>query len=634
MYHSKKIGVFISHIMGYYQKNVCQGIIDTSLEYGYTAEIFATLDGENLGDYGLGEKSILNIPDFADYDGIIFASDSYPAAEFKDAILSSLREKCSCPVIEIAARDHHFPTIALENNRMTADLVGHLIRVHGCQRICYLGCSTQADFSDLRANWYRQTMEEHGLSIGNRDIVSCTPEAAEVEEALDFLFSAADLPDAIVCYNDEMALLAMSAVTKRGLHIPEDIAITGCDCSPDGQYAVPALTTVTFPVYELGQCSVETLIRQMQGESVPDVTEVIAHPVYAASCGCKLSAVPDHLSFQQSLNRRIASLESSILSSMRMSAAFSRITDLFDGMDLLENYVRKIEHCKEFYLCLYSGWDTLPNEIGLLTMQDDASADPDEVLLALAMRDGKRLPECTFSRKAAGGLLPEQIYKKSDFAYLYTPLFFEDREFGYIALSYEENRIDYHFQLVHWFLNVNQMLHAICETRCTSLLVQQLENASYHDALTGLYNRKGFLKSAEMLFSDASEGTTACFLFKLNGLYNINTTFGHAEGDFAIRVIGQALASVARPGNICARFSNLFCLLAKDYTKKDADDLLAHVEKYLNHYNRLSAKDYEISATGGYTISAIPSVFSEAAAEELLRTADAALNAKNCRYFP
>lgn len=67
MYHNKKIGVFISHIMGFYQKNVCQGIIDKALEYGYTAEIFASMDGENLGDYSLGEESILTLPNFDDF---------------------------------------------------------------------------------------------------------------------------------------------------------------------------------------------------------------------------------------------------------------------------------------------------------------------------------------------------------------------------------------------------------------------------------------------------------------------------------------------------------------------------------------------------------------------------------------
>ena len=77
MYHSKKIGVFISHIFGNYQHLVCQGIIHTAFEYGYTNEIFTSLDGENLGIYAVGEKSILQIPNYDSFDGIIFASDNY-----------------------------------------------------------------------------------------------------------------------------------------------------------------------------------------------------------------------------------------------------------------------------------------------------------------------------------------------------------------------------------------------------------------------------------------------------------------------------------------------------------------------------------------------------------------------------
>lgn len=116
MYHNKKIGVFISHIMGFYQKNVCQGIIDKALEYGYTAEIFASMDGENLGDYSLGEESILTLPNFDDLSGVIFASETYPNEQLKDQIYSLLKEKCHCPIIQIAVYKQQFPSVSLENN--------------------------------------------------------------------------------------------------------------------------------------------------------------------------------------------------------------------------------------------------------------------------------------------------------------------------------------------------------------------------------------------------------------------------------------------------------------------------------------------------------------------------------------
>lgn len=165
MYHTEKIGVFISHIMGYYQKNVCQGIIDKALEYGYRVEIFTTLDGENLGDYGIGEESILHLPDYTEYGGIIFASDTYPCAELKEQICNSLLRDCSCPIIEIAAANYHFPSVSLDNNSMTAELVTHLAEVHHCKRICYLGCDSQRYFSDCRKEYYRSAMNSYPVCI-------------------------------------------------------------------------------------------------------------------------------------------------------------------------------------------------------------------------------------------------------------------------------------------------------------------------------------------------------------------------------------------------------------------------------------------------------------------------------------
>lgn len=604
MYHTEKIGVFISHIMGYYQKNVCQGIIDTAQEYGYCTDIFTTLDGEDLGDYGIGEESILHLPDYREYDGIIFASDTYPCEALKTQIRDSLRRDCPCPVIEIASANYSFPTVFLENNRMTAGLVTHLAKVHHCRRICYLGCESQRFFSDSREQYYRSAMEEAGLAVGDDDVCICTISEAAIAEAFARFTADGTHPDAIVCYNDDMALMLMQTAINSGYRIPEDIAITGCDHTPAGQNAIPALTTVTFPVYELGERAVELLTQKLRGGSIPDVTCVNAAPVYAGSCGCKEETGRDVVAFQQSLNRRIASLESAILESIRMSAAASHITDLEEGMDLIERYIQGIEHCREFYLCLYADWDSVSSSIRRLTAQDaDTDAPSGETLLALAIRDGKRLPSCTFTRCLPHALLPEHLRRQSSASYIYTPLFFEDKEFGYIALSYKDNQVEYHFQLVHWFSNINRMLHGICEAKCNHLMLHHLETIYTKDMLTGLYNRHGYLQNLNALITRAvscGEDVT-CFLFDLDGLKHINDTYGHAEGDFALQVIGQALSHVTRESDICAHFSgDEFYLVTSGCTKKDADDLLAHVNEYLTNYNRLSTREYTISVSGGY----------------------------------
>ena len=143
MYHSKKIALFISHIFGDYQRNVCQGVVDQAAEYGFKTEIYATSsDGEDLGEYGSGEASILRIPNFEDFSGIVMASGTYPAQELKDQIIELIKKKCSCPIVEIADTSTFFPSISLENNLTTGTLTEHLISVHNYKHICYLGSKT------------------------------------------------------------------------------------------------------------------------------------------------------------------------------------------------------------------------------------------------------------------------------------------------------------------------------------------------------------------------------------------------------------------------------------------------------------------------------------------------------------
>lgn len=620
MYHSKKIGVFISHIFGVYQQGVCQGIIDKALEYGYTAEIFTSLDGENLGTYEIGEESIMRIPNYDSFDGIIFASDTYISSDLKQKILSKL-QTLSCPIVEIAVTDSKFPAVALENSSMFGELTSHFLSTHHASRVCYLGCSEETFVSDLRENYYREALKKHGKTPGEKDICRCGYNAADVDGALNF-FCESGTPEAVVCYNDRMALLFLASVLAAGYRVPEDIAITGCDDTPEGHNTSPMLTTVSFPVYELGVTAVENLLTLIRGGSQPLTTLLSAKPIIHNSCGCKSSEDTNSVFFVRELSSRIEALESSILGSMNMSAALQHITDLDNGMDLLEQFVLKIENCREFYLCLYSDWDSVSSHILALTNNEETVTDTDTILLKFALKNGKRLPECSYRKK---NLLPDYIYDDSDCAYIYIPLFFEDKEFGYIALSYKDNRIDYHFRLVQWQININQMLQSIREAKRTGMLVTRLEDIYMKDSLTGLYNKHGYNHFEERLLNRAiSENLSlTAFLIDMDGLKAINDKYGHSEGDFAIQVLGQALESTAGEEDLCARFSgDEFYMLTAGLSDKEAKFRSEAIESYLDNYNRLSVKEYHISCSCGFC-RAIPTPgFTPEHIQELFAEAD------------
>lgn len=75
---------------------------------------------------------------------------------------------------------------------------------------------------------------------------------------------------------------------------------------------------------------------------------------------------------------------------------------------------------------------------------------------------------------------------------------------------------------------------------------------SYHDALTGLYNRAFFEEQVQRL--DAETPVVSVIMGDVNGLKLTNDVFGHAEGDLLLQEIAGILSACCRPQDIIARW--------------------------------------------------------------------------------
>lgn len=604
MYHSKKIGVFVSHIVGEYQRNICQGIIDQASEYGYGVEIFSSTDEETSGNYRLGEKSILRIPNFDDLCGVIFISNTYLTKELPQLISETLRTQCTCPILEITHQHGQYPSIALDNDTATGQITEHLIVTHGFKRICYLGNTLEKFFSDNRRNIYTQTMARHQLPVMEHDIYECSYENQDIKKAAEY-FTAADKPDAIVCYNDRMALSMIRALLDKGYRIPEDIAVTGSDMLEEGQSINPPLTSVTFPTKEMGIRAMELLLSAIHGEELPPVTVITSDPHIGGSCGCPAKHLKNPFYFQHEMASRVGQYEAKITNNIHMAASLLVTVDINEGIDLLENFVTQIPGCSELYLCLYSDWDSVSSHIRTITFYEDDSANQDVMLLKFSYKGGKRMHECSFAKQNP---LPDYLYDSETSSYIFYPLYFSKKAYGYIAIAYEHNQISCEVDFLTWIMNINSMLRNIAENKRTGLLVSRLEEIYMHDEMTGLYNRHGYKLMSEELLEKMqnTDAQISSFVLDLDGLKYINDTYGHNEGDFAICVLGHALKNAMNEGDICARLGgDEFYLLSAGYSEEETAVLIYKINQYLDNYNKLHTKEYHISASIGVAIETI-----------------------------
>ncbi|WP_375386157.1 LacI family DNA-binding transcriptional regulator [uncultured Microbacterium sp.] len=98
--------------------------------------------------------------------------------------------------------------------------------------------------------------------------------AADGYQAVQKLLHTGVQFDALFCFNDTLAIGAMSALHQERRRIPEDVAVVGWDDIAEAGYAVPPLTTISPDTAELAATTVDRLLALVSGQSelVDDVT--------------------------------------------------------------------------------------------------------------------------------------------------------------------------------------------------------------------------------------------------------------------------------------------------------------------------------------------------------------------------
>ncbi len=160
-----------------------------------------------------------------------------------------------------------FDHVLIDNVAAARLATQHLLSL-GRRRIAVIGVvkQCQSEAPSLRLQGYMQALKEAGLELDPLLLANGGLwHRADGAQAMHYLLSLETPPDAVFCFNDLMALGAMSVLHEAGLRIPEDIAIIGIDDIEDGRYAYPTLTTIAPDKERIGQCAVSLLLGRIKG---------------------------------------------------------------------------------------------------------------------------------------------------------------------------------------------------------------------------------------------------------------------------------------------------------------------------------------------------------------------------------
>jgi LacI family transcriptional regulator len=155
------------------------------------------------------------------------------------------------------------------NNELGGFLATRSLLARKHRKIAYI--SGPLDWGDAkqRLAGHRRALTEAGVKFDERLLYEGDYHETGGQEALNALFAKKIPFTALVCANDEMAAGAMAAAHERGLDLPRELSIVGYDDAPISRYVYPKLTTVRYPIADMGRMAARWVLKNVYEQEQP-----------------------------------------------------------------------------------------------------------------------------------------------------------------------------------------------------------------------------------------------------------------------------------------------------------------------------------------------------------------------------
>ncbi len=200
------------------------------------------------------------------------------------------------PMVDIGYLDiPGIPSIRIDNTYSMQLLIQHLKKVHGFSRIAFMGAKLSVPHERRRQNFLAEMKKQH-LSCSEGDIfMADSLDEKDIESQAELLVAHYGLKaheksrnlDAIVTSSDIIASALISALEKRHISVPDDLAVTGFNNQLKGITAPCPVTTINLSYFNRGYEAVELLLDRIQHpEAVALNRTVKTELIVRQSCGC------------------------------------------------------------------------------------------------------------------------------------------------------------------------------------------------------------------------------------------------------------------------------------------------------------------------------------------------------------
>ena len=611
----RKIAIFGSGFTSRYRKPLATAFNVAAEEYDVDVYLFNSLGsmGNMTSGYVDYEAEFLEYLDLSPFDGIIFDGEGYDVDGVADKVIRKLRT-ANCAVVSISSYVEDFYNIIFDDVKGIRMLIEHFIDHHKFTKIGFM--SGYLTHPDARARYdeFKKVMKEHGMPEDGAGMFEGDFWFNKGGEAADYFLSLRERPEAIVCANDYMAIALSIELKKRGIVIPDDIALSGFDATNEGQEFLPHITSASRERLDIARTAIKFLIEKADNtDSDSSQLYIRPKPVYTQSCGCEPLDYRREAENINNIYEQYRTFSFNVYNSEASMLKLNSVDNVRKMEASFEKYAYNFGEYTSFFLMVHT------DDKGIPAYNSDFSFPSGNFTPAIWIDKNKEYTgsKRSFSRE---DLLPKAHTDRCHFYYIMS-VHWDDRFFGYSAIEMAGREIFSEFHNV-WLLYIAMTLDNLLKKDHINKLIDKLEALSIRDGLTGMLNRRGFEEKARQAIASLDEKQTVCaMVLDMDGLKFINDEYGHYEGDRAIRAAAEIISACCCSGEIAGRAGgDEFYVFAVNYTETLRNSFLQRLDDKLKSYNDSGRYPYKIDISYG-TFMAETDHFGRL--EELLKVSDA-----------
>ncbi len=553
--------------------------------------------------YNIGEYNILELPNLAEFDGIILELTNVANPEVKQRILQKARES-GVPTVSLLEEFDGCFFAGTDNHSAMSSMVEHLIEVHGCRELDFVGGPLDNVENVVRFQAYQDVLKAHGIPYEEERVFFRNFEIETGVMAFDHFLAQGKLPQAFVCANDNIAVGICHRAEECGYRVPDDFLVTGYDNFDKASYFSPRITTVGFIREDIAYRAMALLHNIWKGDNKKRRVYSKIHCVFQDSCGCVPENPPSRGQYvvdqifaedrENKVQNEVLALRREMInceSFAEMAACIPKNlkTVRYDALYILIN--QEIALCDDCFA---------PEMEEQQEYRTKGYPDNMHVLLADVgghIQDGLTLEP--------GQLIPGPEEQEGGHLLLFSPLHFRDREVGYVVMKNCDYLMDTQmlFEVLNAFQETMENIH---QRMVLGKMNQELSHLYICDSLTGLYNRMAYSRLAVPLFEKCREsGLPLLILFiDMDRLKYINDTFGHDMGNIAIKAISCTVQKCCPDEAVAMRYGgDEFVVLVPGYDEKKTEALVKKITTQMKKQANLLNTGFPIEASIGYAIT-------------------------------